>query len=104
MNHRESDGRGVSRRFQVNFAALPQHLAAIALDDPRYDLHERGFTGTVFAEKQMHFAGLHGQRPVDEGGNTAVAFFDVVEFEEHPKRTSLLYLAEGEGEIKNGSK
>jgi hypothetical protein len=35
----------------------------------------------------VHFAGLNGEIAVAQRGNAAVPFFDVVEFEEHRKRT-----------------
>ena len=73
----------------MDFAPLPQHLTGIALDDAGDNFHERGFTRAIFAEQQVDLAGLNGQFAIPQRSDAAVPFFDVVEFEEHRKRTSL---------------
>ena len=87
----------------MNFPTLPQHLAGIALHDSGDNFHERGFARAIFAEQQMDFAGLDGQVSVTQRCDAAVPFFDVVELEEHRKRTvyngfgSLLGVVAAEG-------
>ena len=71
----------------MDFAPLPQHLATITLHDTGDNFHERGFASAIFAEQQVDFAGLDGQVSVTQRCDAAVPFFDVVEFEEHRKRT-----------------
>src|SRR5579859_2475582 len=73
----------------MHLAALPQHLPGIALDDSGDDLHQSGFARAVFAQQQMHFAGLNGEAAIAEGRDAAISFLDVVEFQEHRKATSL---------------
>ena len=86
VDHRNPDRRRLRRGFEMHLAALPQHLPGIALDDSGDDLHQRGLARAIFAQQQMHFAGLNGEVAVAEGRDAAVSFLDVIEFEEHRKR------------------
>ena len=52
---------------------------------PGDDLHERGFAGAVLAEQQMNFARVDREIPVAERGDTAKAFLNFLEFEQHRK-------------------
>ena len=69
------------------FLVLPQHLTGIAFHDSGDDLHERGFARAVLAEQEMHLAPVDRQVAVGEGSYASVPFLNVMEFEEHRKRT-----------------
>ena len=71
----------------MDFAPLPQHLTRIALNDAGDNFHERRFARAIFAEQQVNFAWPNGQTAVSQRCDAAVSFFDVVELEEHRKRT-----------------
>src|SRR5690349_10598966 len=77
----------------MHLAALPQHPAGIARNDSGDDFHKSGLARAVLAQQQMHFARLDGERTIAEGGDTAVSFLDVAEFQEHGKATSLPHTA-----------
>ena len=73
----------------MDFTALPKHPAGIGFHDAGDNLHERGLTGAIFAEQEMDLARLNGEIAVPQSRDATVPFLDVVEFEEHWKRTSL---------------
>ena len=71
----------------MHFGALPNHLAGVPLHDSRDDLHERRLAGAIFADKDVHFSPVNREIAIDQGRYAAVTFLDVIEFEEHRKRT-----------------
>ena len=71
----------------MHLSAEPKHLAGIPLYDSGDDLHQRRLAGAVFADKDVHFSAVDSEIAIREGRDPAVTFFDVIELEEHRKRT-----------------
>jgi hypothetical protein len=74
---------------EVDRAAFPEHLAAVATVHAGDNLHEGGFAGAVLAHDKVDLAGLDRQVALAECDNSTEAFFNTFEFEQHHKRDSL---------------
>ena len=86
MHHRNADGGGLGRLPQVHFPALPEHLAAVALDHAGDYLHQRRLARPVLAEQQMHLAGIHREVAVAKRGDPAKPLLDVAKSQQHGKQ------------------
>src|SRR2546430_2771157 len=82
MNDVDAEIVSLVRGLDLDGPALPGQLPVVCLICPGDNLHERGFTGAVFADQCVHFAWTHREGHVVEYGDAAEGFCDVLNPEE----------------------
>ena len=82
MNYVDAEIVSLVRGLDLDGSALPGNLPAVCLIRPGGNLHERGFTGAVFADQCVNFARTHLEGHVIEYGDAAEGLCDVLHPEE----------------------
>ena len=89
VHHGDANGGSLGWALQINLAALPQHLAGIAFQHSRHDLHQRGLACAVLAEQKVNFTLTHRKISIGERRDSSETLLDSLQFEQHCERTSL---------------
>ena len=83
MNHGDAVSVGIGGALKIDLGTPPQHDAAVALEHPGDDFHQRGFARAVFSDQGMDLSGFYVEVAPSKRRHAGEIFFNALQIQKH---------------------